>query len=126
MTSYQIDTNILSALENWFIHGLPPGNFCKYLIENDLENAKEVAHPLISVENHFLLVETHLPPSCRTMAWEGYKYASIRIREQLQREIKELLFLHKIKYASAGKFNNLAEIWINGYTEKLIRDCLAK
>ena len=70
-----LDWNIVDAIKNYFLYGLPPGSFTTLLLKGDYENAPNHAHPLIKqhIPDHIAFVEM-LPGCCRGenfSNWQG-------------------------------------------------------
>lgn len=77
-----VDENVIGAIENYFIYGLPPGSFTACLICDDPEEAKHHAHPMIMdyIDDHYNYAKLVLPPILRGKEnfkkWQGYHRSS--------------------------------------------------
>lgn len=96
-TSFFVDTNIVSAIEVFFIHAIRPGSCTEYLLRGDYDRAKLSAHPLIKDtekkwQEHVNYIEDAVPMCCRGDnydTWIGFKNLS----KEEQDELRMLLVL---------------------------------
>lgn len=75
-----VDTNVVHAIEMFFVHGISPGSFTSLMLQEKYNEALERAHPLIKNEHHhndmICFLERYVPSVCKGdnfNSWKGYR-----------------------------------------------------